>query len=418
MVLSGSKASGGSQARAVAPAAGPPPPRCLPCPIGQWRTGGLLLAHRPPLAASFAGLAPARFWLRRRPCLRERCEISPRNPRDLLECGMPDSALLLALLAEDCVCSGSALGRVLGVSRAAVHKTIAQLVHQGITIESRRGEGYRLDPRFRPLELARLQSNPGFDVEVVTDTDSTNRELFRRLEAGQDIHACALLAEQQSAGVGRRGRMWRAAPYSNILLSCAWRFPRTSAQLAGLSLAVGVALHQACSDYGLPGLALKWPNDLVYGVAKIGGILLDVRGESEAPTVVVCGIGVNVHLPQSVGAGLDQPWSDLCRVLGTVVDRSALVGLLLQRLYDVFVEFESSGFGETLLTAWERRHRDQGQEVLVQAADGRVQAGRALGLAADGGLRVRYPEGVRVLYSGDVRVRPTGTAATKLQRDA
>lgn len=315
---------------------------------------------------------------------------------------MPKPADVLALLARADICSGSALGQTLGVSRAAVHKTIALLLAQGVQIESRRGEGYRLDPRFRPLQPGPI---PPWRVEVLDEVDSTSRLLLRRADQGEDIHQCVVLAERQTAGVGRRGRSWVCAPYSNLLLSCAWRFERPTAQIAGLSLVVGTALHQVCTEYGVPGLTLKWPNDLVCGQAKLGGILIDVRGESEAPTLVVCGLGLNVYLPETAVAVPDQPWTDLQRLLQAPVDRSRLVRSLLALLYDSFQTFERQGFAPSLREGWERRHRDQGAEVTVLGAGGVIRQGRALGVDPYGGLRLQEADGVRVVYSGDVSLR-------------
>ena len=109
----------------------------------------------------------------------------------------------------------------------------------------------------------------------------------------------ACLAEFQSAGRGRRGRRWVAPFASGLCLSVGWSYRDAPAALVALSLAAGVAVLRALGRLGIAGLALKWPNDIVRDDSKLGGILIDLRGEAAGPAYVVVGVGVNVRLPAS-----------------------------------------------------------------------------------------------------------------------
>ncbi|MHB1949847.1 MAG: biotin--[acetyl-CoA-carboxylase] ligase [Acidiferrobacteraceae bacterium] len=320
---------------------------------------------------------------------------------------MSHRAALLALLADGQFHSGPAIGDALGITRAAVHKIIERVVAQGVVCERRRGLGYRLDPRFHPLAATRITQYwpqaPLARLELLEEIDSTNRHLLRAADRGVDIHGRCCLAESQSQGTGRSGRRWIATAYSNILLSCAWRFDVSVSQLGGLSLAAGVAVRSALAACGLDTVLLKWPNDLVCGADKLGGILLDVRAQGEAPALVVCGVGVNVYIAAADGARIDQPWTDMTRVLGAPVDRNRVAAELLRHLAHLFEDFSAHGFARWQL-AWEQHHRDAGRRVQVVDPSGRLVSGEVLGTDGQGGLRLRDAGRVHTVYAGEVGI--------------
>ncbi|MHB1530404.1 MAG: biotin--[acetyl-CoA-carboxylase] ligase [Acidiferrobacteraceae bacterium] len=320
---------------------------------------------------------------------------------------MSQRGSVLARLADGRFHSGTEIGRSLGVTRAAVHKVTRQLTAAGIALECRRGLGYRLDPRFRPLALSAIAeywpAASMHPIELLEEVDSTNRYLLRQADLGLDIHGHCCFAESQASGVGRRGRAWVSTAYSNILLSCAWRFDATISQLGGLSLAVGVAVRAALADCGLEAVRLKWPNDLVCGPRKLGGILIELRAQAEAPTLVVCGIGVNGYIAPGQAPLIDQPWTDLERELGAAVDRNRVAAALLRHLTSLFDDFAHHGFA-SWRPVWEQYHRDAGRFVQVMDASGRRIEGAALGADEHGGLRLRAAGGIVTVYAGDVGV--------------
>src|SRR5690606_22869911 len=114
-----------------------------------------------------------------------------------------------------------------------------------------------------------------------------------------------------SRGKGRRGRTWVSPLGRNIYFSLLWGFQNGVAALEGLSLLCAVAVVRALQRAGVDGLGVKWPNDVLRHGNKLAGILLEVQGDVTGPCRVVIGIGINVHMPASAGASIDQAYSDL-----------------------------------------------------------------------------------------------------------
>jgi len=313
---------------------------------------------------------------------------------------------LLKLLSDGAFHSGPVLGERLGVSRAAVNKAIQSLAERGADIHRVSGRGYRLGEPFVPLSgvpirtlLAQHQARA--EVEVLDEVGSTNEQLLRspNLSSGR-----VCLAEAQSAGRGRRGRGWVATPCHNILMSMSWRFETGPAGLAGLSLAAGVAVLRALEEFGVRDAGLKWPNDILRDGRKLAGLLIDLRGETSGPSLVVLGLGLNVHLAPKDAALIDQPWISLRESLPAPVDRNRLAGLLVLHLGEMFRVFEQAGF-EAFRAEWERHHLYAGKAVCLHAGHEDV-VGTVEGTDAHGGLRVRVEGGaLRIFHSGDVSLR-------------
>lgn len=314
---------------------------------------------------------------------------------------------LFKLLADGAFHSGTALGERLGISRAAVNKAIQSLAGSGIDIHRVSGRGYRLGEPFVPLSAVSIrtllkQRRVQATVEILDEVDSTNEQLLRTLEA-PGVRVC--LAEAQSSGRGRRGRGWVATPGHNILLSMSWQFEQGPAGLAGLSLAAGVAVLRALEEFGVGGLGLKWPNDILCDGRKLAGLLIDVRGEASGPSRVVLGLGLNIYLTPGDAARIDQPWIALREILAAPMDRNGLAALLIAHLFEMFRIFQHDGFS-AFRAEWERRHLFQGKAVeLRNGQEGSV--GTVVGVDAQGALRVRDVAGeIRNFHSGDVSLRP------------
>jgi BirA family biotin operon repressor/biotin-[acetyl-CoA-carboxylase] ligase len=184
-------------------------------------------------------------------------------------------------------------------------------------------------------------------IEVFEEIDSTNDELLRRPPGG--IHGRVVLAERQSAGKGRRGRRWQS-PAGNIFLSIGWHFVSPPRALDGLPLVVGVCLCRALARIGVKGHRVKQPNDILVDGAKLCGILVETRGgQSDRDTVT--GIGLNVQLDDDSGDMIDQPWTDLQRLLGDELpSRNEMVSTILEELLPRFQD--ERGMSAFLADAW------------------------------------------------------------------
>ena len=315
---------------------------------------------------------------------------------------------MLALLASGGSHAGPELARRLGVSRAAVWKQIAALRDAGLDIESG-AAGYRLacplewlDPAAIRAALPAAVRRRAGAIENHWRLDSTSSECLRRADALPD--RSFVFADWQDAGRGRRGRAWLSPPAANLQCSSLQRFAGGYAALSGLSLAVGVAAARALEDYGAQGVGLKWPNDLVHGDAKLGGILIELGGEFMGPCHAVIGIGINLRMPQAMRDALDRPCTDLQTLTGEAApSRNALAAALIARLVEAMDVFAESGFA-AFADAWRTRDALAGRPVRVEGARGIIE-GTAAGVDARGALRVRSAAGVECLDSAEVTVR-------------
>lgn len=320
---------------------------------------------------------------------------------------------LLARLIDGPV-SGDALAEASGLTRAAIWKKIRGLREAGVAIDARAGQGYALAQPLELLDRDAILADLGREsraridaLEVAWSLDSTNSELLRRPVPAQ---GCAvLLAERQSGGRGRRGRAWSSPLAANLYLSLSRQFSGGLARLGGLSLIAGVAAADALHALGHGGVRLKWPNDLLLSGRKLGGILVEGGGEHAGPARAVVGLGLNVRMPETAGRGIDQPWIDLAEAAGAAPSRNALTAMLLEHLLPAFDRFDAEGLAP-FLSRYDAHDALRGETVSVFVGDA-AHDGTALGIAADGALRVRLADGERAFHSGEVSVRRRPEAA-------
>lgn len=302
--------------------------------------------------------------------------------------------------------SGEQLALAAGLTRAGLAKRIAHLREWGLNVESKFGQGYRLSQPLERLDLERLRATVPHDLrlDVIALLDSTNRELMDA-DPAQDPQA--LLAEYQSAGRGRRGREWRSPFGANLYLSIAWTYPLWPPQLPALSLAVGVVCARALHAAGVDGLRLKWPNDLWVQERKLGGILIEQRGESTGQCRVVVGVGINVAMQKAQAADIDQPWITVDEALALAghapASRNLLASELLHGLHECLARYTVKGF-EPYREEWLALDAMRGREVQVPG-DNQLR-GMARGIDQHGAFVIETRQGPRAVYAGDVSLRP------------
>jgi BirA family biotin operon repressor/biotin-[acetyl-CoA-carboxylase] ligase len=277
----------------------------------------------------------------------------------------------------------------------------------GLDIHAVQGKGYRLATALELLSTDKiLAALPAavrgvpLALNVQLELDSTNAWLMQQA----DWHGKACLAEYQHAGRGRRGRQWISPFAANLYLSLGWRFSLDAASLSGLSLASGVAIMRALNGLGIRGAGLKWPNDIVHGSRKLGGILIEMRGEVGGPSHVVIGVGLNVHMPDSVAAELDQPWSDLQQCAEEKVSRNALAAAVLSELLQVCQACEQ-GVITAYLEDWQDYDVHAGKEVDLLLPDERRITGISRGIDSQGALLLEAGGKVQRFSCGEVSLR-------------
>lgn len=296
------------------------------------------------------------------------------------------------------------------------------------------GEGWGAESLWQAVEPRLAATLPGFSMEVLPEIDSTNTELMRRARAGR-TEPVLLVAERQTAGRGRLGRVWvsdaRACvgaapqvaaepalaglaitdPHALPALTFSLSLPLARDDWSGLSLAVGVALVQALRR-SLPGdaatdLGLKWPNDLCHRGRKLAGILIESCGvDPHQARQAIVGVGVNLDAPQLPPQALlpgSLPPMGL-RSLWPEASAPRVLALLVPALIDALLRFRESGFA-SFLPDYATVDALCGQAVTLEPAVQGQSHGVALGPDATGALRVLTAAGELTVGSGEVRVR-------------
>jgi BirA family biotin operon repressor/biotin-[acetyl-CoA-carboxylase] ligase len=233
-------------------------------------------------------------------------------------------------------------------------------------------------------------SLPGFTVEVLPEVDSSNSELMRRIRAGR-TEPTLLVAERQSAGRGRMGRVWQGEPGSSLAMSLA--LPLAPRDWSGLSLAVGVAVAEALH----PALRLKWPNDLWWDERKLVGILIETAAAGGQRHAI---IGIGVNIAPRTAEGLSTPPAALAE-LRPDWDAGDALRALAAPLVRAVLRFEAEGFAP-FRAAFEALDLLRGRP--LRLSDGTEGVGD--GVDPDGALRLLTADGLHRVSSAEVSVRP------------
>jgi len=324
---------------------------------------------------------------------------------------------LLLLLSDGEFHSGEQLAKRLRISRGGIWKLVRALRVLGIEVESAPRQGYRLPAAVDMLDRDAIERALSTQVrgrlqrlDVLLSVDSTNHHVasLPPLAAGE-MQICT--AELQSSGRGRRGRSWLAPFGSGICLSVGWQFAEAPPGFSALGLAVGVAAVRAFEGLGIESVGLKWPNDLVWRHRKLGGILIEMRGESAGPAHVVIGIGINVRMPPVARLSLAEQQaalvSDLHEIsLDRTPSRNALIAALVNQLFVMLEKFAELGF-PPFIEDWRSLDTLADAPVRVLAATQSI-AGVARGVDTHGSLLVEVDGELQRFVSGEVSLRAAG----------
>ena len=314
----------------------------------------------------------------------------------------------LRLLADGRFRSGEAIARGLGRSRATLNEALKIAPLLGVDLFRVRGKGYRLASPIEFLDAKAIAAALGpaaarVRLVLLDEIDSTSTRLAALAAEGAPTATCVAV-EWQRAGRGRRGRAWQSGLGSGLAFSLLWRFERGAGHLAGLSLAVAVALARALENAGVARVGVKWPNDIVVDGRKLAGILVETSGDMLGPTAAIIGVGVNYRLPEALLARIDQPAIDVAGACVSLPSRNALLGAMARELVAELDAFERSGFSASR-DAWRARHAYAGQRVRVLPSNEKAYDAQVVDIAEDGALLVSAAGQTLRLTSAEVSVR-------------
>ena len=304
--------------------------------------------------------------------------------------------------------SGQFLCEKFGVSRTAVWKVIRQLESEGYEIEAVRNRGYRLRMAGDVMTQEELASTintrwAGRSLLYMDEVDSTNNLIKQLAEQGAG-HGTLAVADAQTGGKGRRGRVWQSPHGVGIWMSLLTRPELLPEKASMMTLPAAMAVADAIRETtGLESM-IKWPNDIVVGGKKVCGILTEMSAEVGAINYVVTGIGINVNT-EAFPDDIKDIATSLLIETGKRVRRSPIIAAAMaayERYYDLFMEH---GDMTALMDDYNARlaNRDRGVRVLAPEHE---YTGTALGIDENGLLIVRTEDGeIRKVLSGEVSVR-------------
>ena len=303
--------------------------------------------------------------------------------------------------------SGETLSCILGISRAAVSKHIAVLKVSGYSIDSSPKIGYRLSETTRlvlPDEIRDgLETKILGQADIVhyTLVDSTN-DRAKALAIQGAPEGTIVVAEEQSAGRGRKGRSWLSANGDGICLSLILRPSMPPGEISQITLMTAVAIAETLLEISGADVNIKWPNDILVNGKKIAGILTEMSMEMDVIDYIIIGLGLNVNTEKKLfGEDIKDLATSLYIVTGIHFSRSEIIRLFLQRFEKYYLLVQSDGFS-SIIKRWKELSNIIGKYVTVDIS-GRKISGTVDDIGEDGVMILKDEDDKKHrIISGDV----------------
>ncbi|PJG85806.1 bifunctional biotin operon repressor/biotin--[acetyl-CoA-carboxylase] ligase [Conservatibacter flavescens] len=237
-----------------------------------------------------------------------------------------------------------------------------------------------------------------YNLFIFEKIDSTNQYLLDNIATLKKGDIC--LAEQQTAGRGRRGRPWQSPFGSQIIMSLYWQWdPKKS--LEGLSTIVGLAIVETLRKAGA-WVEVKWPNDILLNKRKLAGILVEIANHKNNAINLVIGVGLNLALPTD-NTPIDQAWANLNEAIPNY-DRNKLTVQLIQNIYHYLAIFEQEGISPAIQQEWIHADAFFGEEVTILSEQHTI-IGIEQGIDEKGYIRIATENGLACFSGGEVSLR-------------
>ena len=301
--------------------------------------------------------------------------------------------ILNILKADNSVVSGEYLANALGVSRAAVWKSIDKLRQMGYDIESVKPKGYRLT---KTDVLSAAEFGEGFIYyDECTSTNNIAKELAHKGAKEGTVVTCGI----QNSGKGRMGRVWQDKNGDGVAFSVILRPNVHPSEAPCLTLLAGVAAADVLRAETAKDIGIKWPNDLVLEGKKLSGILTEMSAETDRTEFVVVGVGINVNntsFPKDINA------ISLKMACGKEFSRADIIKKTSARILELYKDFEQNRIDGIV------EHYNElcvNKKRFVRVLDGANTEGVALGINNKGELLVETEKGIISVFSGEVSLR-------------
>ena len=251
---------------------------------------------------------------------------------------------------------------------------------------------------------SRLKSKwAGHPIKYFEEITSTNQYAKRIGEEGAP-EGTLVVADEQTQGKGRSGRVWSTPHGTAIAMTLLIRPKLPPASISMVTLVMGLAVARACRElYHLP-VGIKWPNDVVIHGKKLCGILTELSAEMMSVNYVVIGTGINVNVKE-FPEEIQKTATSIALELGHETGRAELIASCMEYFEVYYEKFIQAGDLSPLMEEYNELLLNRDQKVRV-LEPGREYTGTALGINQNGELLVVREDGSRTaVYAGEVSVR-------------
>lgn len=298
--------------------------------------------------------------------------------------------------------SGDQLSQRLEISRQALWKHIQELKESGYEIVAVPHLGYKLEScpdRLFEIEVAKDLDTESIGKKIYYfDAVASTMDAAMQIGLKQAPEGTLVLAESQTKGRGRLGRSWFSPKYKGIYLSLILRPKLLPAQASILTLLAAVSICESIKQVTGITASIKWPNDILIGSKKLGGILTELNAEVDKVNFVIIGVGLNVNNDKR---SLISGSTSLKEQKKEQISRIILLQEILRKIEANYLLLERKGPGP-IIEKWREHNITLGRRVKVYCQKEHIE-GQAVDIDSDGGLLIRKDNGIaQKIMAGDV----------------
>lgn len=319
---------------------------------------------------------------------------------------MKEKLLEMLIAADKGYISGEKISKELGCTRTAVWKHVEELRKSGYEVEAVPRKGYHLVKRpntISPHDIKVQLHTQRIGQEITYyETIGSTQEVAHRYAQDGKKEGHVILADEQSKGKGRLGRVWHSPLGTSISMSIILRPKIPPQQAPQLTLLAAVSVVEGIKRATGLECEIKWPNDILINGKKVVGILTEMQSEPDFVHSVIIGIGINVnHQREQFASDLKNIATSLAMEKGSEVNRATLLACIFEELERLYDQFLIEGF-ENIKPIWEGYAISIGKRITARTISGTL-IGIAKGITNDGVLLLEDSEGkVHHIYSADI----------------